>query len=165
MQQNLGAGLGGLSLLRAKEIEPYYPGAIDGIIGSQSVRAIKAFQRTPDHAQWQKIIDSTLGDLPQIPKRRIIFYTYTKIKGDLRKKLPQVKDRLSGDKFLIAAYIFGSYSKTEEGALSDIDIALLLDENLATEDRKKCESYVYSQLIDVFEDNRFSLKRLNDKYR
>ena len=50
-----------------------------------------------------------------------------KIKHDVRKLFPLLKEKLEQEKDVIFAYIFGSYGMGNEKPLSDVDIAVYLE--------------------------------------
>ena len=54
---------------------------------------------------------------------------FEKIKGDIKQYFSQVAELLSGDNNVVLAYLFGSYGRDDVGPLSDVDIAVLLDES------------------------------------
>jgi hypothetical protein len=53
---------------------------------------------------------------------------------DIRARLDRVVERYSGDSRVVAVYLFGSFARGEEGPLSDIDLALLLNPRTARAD-------------------------------
>ncbi len=46
---------------------------------------------------------------------------------DIRDRLPRLADVFRDDPRVIAIYLFGSYARSTEGPLSDVDIAILLE--------------------------------------
>jgi len=60
-------------------------------------------------------------------------YKYSKIKTDIKGKIPTVSEYLSGISELSAAYLFGSYAREEQDHISDVDIALLFHKDLSKE--------------------------------
>ncbi len=77
-------------------------------------------------------------------------------------KLEELRKLFKKDPRIIAAYLFGSYSRGEEGALSDIDIAIALKEGLSLDEEAELVSKVSlvleSDNIDVaFLDNDASI--------
>lgn len=46
-------------------------------------------------------------------------------------RIEQMKAFLENQRDVIAAYLFGSYAKNKEGVLSDVDVAVLLDNRLS----------------------------------
>lgn len=50
-----------------------------------------------------------------------------RLPSGIRERLPRLAERFRGDRRVVAVYLFGSFARGEEGPLSDIDVALLLD--------------------------------------
>jgi predicted nucleotidyltransferase len=50
-----------------------------------------------------------------------------RLPADIRARLDRVAERYSGDSRVVAVYLFGSFARGEEGPLSDVDLAMLLD--------------------------------------
>jgi len=88
-------------------------------------------------------------------------YRYTPIKHDLIEKLPQVREYLSGCTFVVAAYLFGSYRRGEESALSDIDIAMLFDAGAALDAIRKWESTIFFELVQILRTDEIDLVVMN----
>lgn len=60
------------------------------------------------------------------------------------------------------AYLFGSQAKNEEGRLSDIDIAVYLDENLNSDERFDLRLGLINQASKIFKTDKIDLIVLND---
>ena len=60
------------------------------------------------------------------------------------------------------AYLYGSYAKGEEGPLSDIDIAVFFDKQLARAKRDKAKDAAEYDIIDAFPKQKIDLIDLND---
>jgi hypothetical protein len=50
------------------------------------------------------------------------------ISHDIRKLFPKLREELSKERDIVFVYIFGSYGTNRVGPLSDVDIAVYLDE-------------------------------------
>lgn len=57
-----------------------------------------------------------------------------KIEHNVRECFPDLIDTLKQDKDIVAVYLFGSYATGNEGPLSDVDIAILLDKEVPREE-------------------------------
>ena len=55
---------------------------------------------------------------------------YKKIEHDVAGLFPKLRDELEKDGSVLFVYIFGSYGRGTVGPLSDVDIAVFLDERL-----------------------------------
>lgn len=88
-------------------------------------------------------------------------YNYTPIKHNVTEQLPAVREYLSGCAFVVAAYLFGSYRRGEENALSDIDIAVLFEEGAAPEAMREWESTLFFELIQILRTDEIDLVAMN----
>lgn len=52
---------------------------------------------------------------------------FEKIHSDIKKMLPGLANICREDESIAAAYLFGSYARSDTGPMSDVDIAVLLD--------------------------------------
>jgi predicted nucleotidyltransferase len=62
--------------------------------------------------------------------------TFRPISHNVRELLPLLPDYLEKDKKSYLSYLFGSFASEKERKLSDVDIAVLLNEKLEVE---KCQ--------------------------
>lgn len=60
------------------------------------------------------------------------------------------------------AYLFGSTVRGDTGRLSDVDIGILLDENLAKKDRFYLELILMSEIAALIKKNKIDLIVLNE---
>ena len=89
-------------------------------------------------------------------------HKYSKIKTDIRQKIPQVKSYLLIEKNLIAAYLFGSFAKDNDDKLSDVDIALLFDRKLTKEQMHQLEVKIWSVLTEILRTDEIDLFVMNN---
>jgi predicted nucleotidyltransferase len=54
---------------------------------------------------------------------------------DVRARLPRIAQHFRDDPRVVAVYLFGSFARGDEGPLSDVDIAVLLDPGTPRADR------------------------------
>ena len=66
-------------------------------------------------------------------------YKYNGIKSNILDNLSQVESYLSDVSGLIVAYLVGSYARKQEDGISDIDIALLFDWDISSEQMQNLE--------------------------
>ncbi len=75
--------------------------------------------------------------------------------------MKKVREQLKKDKGVMLGYLFGSYAKNTQNILSDLDFALLLEEeNEDLKNNKKMEHL--GKLIEIFKKNEVDLVILND---
>ena len=60
------------------------------------------------------------------------------------------------------AYLFGSVAAGREGTLSDVDIAVYLDESLLREERFRLQLHLISELTGALKNDRIDLVIMND---
>lgn len=60
------------------------------------------------------------------------------------------------------AYLFGSVAREEQGKLSDVDIAVFLDESLGKKERWNLELSLIADLGDILKADRVDLVVMND---
>jgi len=87
-----------------------------------------------------------------------------KIKHNLEKYLPHLKEIFKSQEGLIAAYLFGSYAKGTPGPLSDIDIAYFLSENSYKEKGEEIDTNLYSSLSAYLHTDEISFICLNEAH-
>lgn len=73
-------------------------------------------------------------------------------------KLEKLRKLFRKESRIIAAYLFGSYSRGEEGALSDIDIAVALEERLSLDE----EAGLVSKISLILESDNIDVAFLDD---
>ena len=84
-----------------------------------------------------------------------------KIRHNLKKYLPNLKEIFKNQEGIIAAYLFGSYAKGAPSPLSDIDIAYLLDESLFKEKAEEIDTNLYSSISSYLQTDEISFICLN----
>ena len=82
-----------------------------------------------------------------------------KIEHDIESLIPLLAERLQKEKDVIFAYLFGSRARGKATALSDVDIALFLEETAISPDRKL---ELIELLMDVLKTDEIDLVILND---
>ena len=63
---------------------------------------------------------------------------------------------------IILAYLFGSTVRGDTGYLSDVDIAILLDEKISEKDRFNLELKLISEIATLIKKNKIDLVVLNE---
>lgn len=74
----------------------------------------------------------------------------------------RLSEFLAGQEYVKLAYLFGSVAEGKEGRLSDIDIAVYLDDSLSKRDRFNLQLNLISQLIGILKTDRVDLVVMND---
>ncbi len=72
---------------------------------------------------------------------------------------------LKKQKYIKLAYLFGSYAKGEEGLLSDVDIAIFLDEKLNKSERFNLKLKLISKIsaiLGIKEADKLDVVVMND---
>jgi len=69
---------------------------------------------------------------------------------------------LSKQKYVKLAYLFGSVAEGKEGKLSDVDIAIFLDESLSKSERFHLQLKLISGLTSIMKTDRIDLVIMND---
>lgn len=87
-------------------------------------------------------------------------YKVKKIEADIRERLPLVAAYFKDRPEVIVAYLFGSYARDGEDALSDVDIAVLLDD-LAKEEIWHLELEMADRVCDFLQTSEVDLVVLN----
>ena len=77
---------------------------------------------------------------------------------DTLKRLPEAVNYLKSISFVQFAYLFGSMASGRPGPLSDVDIAVYLDEVVVNPDTKL---EILGKLMDIFETDKIDLIVLN----
>lgn len=70
--------------------------------------------------------------------------------------------RIFNKQEVVFAYLFGSQAKGTAGSLSDIDIAVYLDEDIAAAERFDLRLEVLGELTDLYKTDQVDLVVLND---
>ncbi|PKL51705.1 MAG: hypothetical protein CVV37_05030 [Nitrospira bacterium HGW-Nitrospira-1] len=73
----------------------------------------------------------------------------------------RLKDSLISRKEVVAAYVFGSYAAERLTSLSDMDIGILVDNNIAGRDYGRLKLDIMNGLIETFSFDRFDVVILN----
>ncbi|MCJ7579128.1 MAG: nucleotidyltransferase domain-containing protein [Candidatus Aminicenantes bacterium] len=87
---------------------------------------------------------------------------HKKIKHDIQKLLPKLKDIFKNQEGLIAAYLFGSQAKGHSHPLSDVDIAYLLEKNLSPSRKEAIEKTLYKSLSMCLKTDEISFVNLSE---
>ena len=74
----------------------------------------------------------------------------------------EVKEFLKKQDKIKLAYLFGSVAHGEQGKLSDIDLAIFLDESLEKKEKFDLKLRLISDLEDILETDRIDLVVMND---
>jgi hypothetical protein len=69
---------------------------------------------------------------------------------------------MSGQEYIKLAYLFGSVAKGKEGKLSDVDIAVFLDESLSKKEIFNLQLKVISELTSILKTDRVDLIVMNN---
>ena len=69
---------------------------------------------------------------------------------------------MRGQEDIKLAYLFGSVAKGKEGKLSDVDIAIFLDESLSKKERFYLQLKVTSELTSILKTDRVDLIVMNN---
>ena len=77
-------------------------------------------------------------------------------------KYKKVVEFLSKQKHVKLAYLFGSVAEGREGKLSDIDLAVFLDESLSKKERFNLQLKLISELTSIMKTDRIDLIIMND---
>jgi len=74
----------------------------------------------------------------------------------------ELTDYFSSKDNIILAYLFGSTVRGDTGRLSDVDIAVMLDEKLSKKDRFELELKSISEIATLIKKNKIDLVVLNE---
>ncbi|MFQ6130352.1 MAG: nucleotidyltransferase domain-containing protein [Candidatus Hadarchaeaceae archaeon] len=74
----------------------------------------------------------------------------------------KIKKLLGRERYVELAYLFGSAARGELGKLSDVDVAVYLDESLSSEERFKLQLRLMGELASVLQTNRVDLIVMNE---
>ncbi len=85
-----------------------------------------------------------------------------KIGVNLSKNLEELSERLGQERNLSACFIFGSYAIGHVSPLSDVDIAILIDEGQAPIDLSRAYNYYYHLICQELKTNEVDLIILNE---
>jgi len=77
-------------------------------------------------------------------------------------KEEKVREFLNKQKHVKLAYLFGSVAEGKEGKLSDVDIAVFLDELLSKKERFDLQLKLISGLMSILKTDRIDLIVMND---
>jgi len=77
-------------------------------------------------------------------------------------KEERVREFLSKQKYVKLAYLFGSVAEGKEGKLSDVDIAVFLDESLSKKERFYLQLKLISELTGILKTDRVDVVIMND---
>lgn len=82
-----------------------------------------------------------------------------KLKGEMKENLVKF---LRGQKDVKVAYLFGSAAKDKLGPLSDIDIAVYLDEKMSKAERSEKKLFLIYEISGILNTDNFDLVVMND---
>ena len=74
----------------------------------------------------------------------------------------KIKELLGRERHVELAYLFGSAARGELGELSDVDVAVYLDESLSSKERFKLQLRLIGELASVLQTNKVDLVVMND---
>ena len=74
----------------------------------------------------------------------------------------RVVEFLSKQKHVKLAYLFGSVAEGKEGKLSDVDLAVFLDESLSKPERFNLQLKLMSELTGIMKTDKVDLVIMND---
>ena len=74
----------------------------------------------------------------------------------------RVVEFLSKQKRVKLAYLFGSVAEGKEGKLSDVDLAVFLDESLSKKERFNLQLKLISELTSILKTDRIDLTVMNN---
>ena len=87
---------------------------------------------------------------------------YKKIGGNLRSFKKNLGEFLSKQKHVKLVYFFGLVAKENEGSLSDIDIAVFIDESFNKKERFKLQLKLRLGLTNIMKTDKINLIVMND---
>ncbi len=74
----------------------------------------------------------------------------------------RVVEFLGDQKLVKLAYLFGSVAEGKEGKLSDVDLAVFLDESLSKKERFNLQLKLMSELTSILKTDRIDLTVMNN---
>ena len=74
----------------------------------------------------------------------------------------KIKELLGRERRIELAYLFGSAVRGETGKLSDVDVAVYLDESLSSEERFKLQLKLMGELVSALQTDKVDLVVMND---
>jgi predicted nucleotidyltransferase len=96
-------------------------------------------------------------------KKRMKPETYDKMEKKLTgQDKRRVVEFLNKQKRVELAYLFGSVAEGKEGKLSDVDLAVFLDESLSKLERFNLQLKLISELTGILKTDRIDLVIMND---
>ena len=96
-----------------------------------------------------------------IQLKRLIISEDEKITG-IKGQDKRLLEFLSRQEYVKLAYLFGSVVEGKEGKLSDVDIAVFLDESLSKKDMFNLQLKLISELTSILKTDRVDLIVMND---
>lgn len=81
---------------------------------------------------------------------------------DLTYRIERIASQFIDEKGVVGIYLFGSYARQRPFPLSDVDIAILLDEDLTQEDWGEKYNYYYHRLCSELKTNAVDVIILNE---
>ena len=85
-----------------------------------------------------------------------------RLPADIRARLPRIAEHLRHDPYVVAVYLFGSFARGEEDALSDIDLGVLLQPRLTRAERGRLELDLIRTIMHLLGTEEVSFVLLND---
>jgi len=77
-------------------------------------------------------------------------------------RIKKLTDYLSKQDYIKFAYLFGSVAGKKEGKLSDVDIAIFLDEKLSKKERISLQLEMVSHFMSLLKTDRIDVVIMND---
>lgn len=87
---------------------------------------------------------------------------YDNMEKKLKGQEKRVVEFLSKQKHVKLAYLFGSVAEGKEGKLSDVDLAVFLDESLSKKERFNLQLKLMSELTGIMKTDKVDLVIMND---
>jgi predicted nucleotidyltransferase len=84
------------------------------------------------------------------------------LKSDITAQCKKIVEFLSEQDNVDLAYLFGSVAEGKEGTLSDIDLAVLLDESLNKTEMFDLQLSLISELVSILRTDKVDLIVMND---
>lgn len=77
-------------------------------------------------------------------------------------KLDDLIDFLRSQKYIVFAYLFGSVAKGKEGKLSDLDLAVFMNESLSKREKFDLQLKLISEITSILKTDKVDLVVMND---
>ncbi len=80
----------------------------------------------------------------------------------VEEKLDDLIDFLQSHKYIVFAYLFGSVAKGKGGKLSDLDLAVFMDESLNKREKFDLQLKLISEMTSILKTDKVDLVVMND---